>query len=259
MELEARAGCIPPGLLQGGLALRDLDTLLRAHGASVRSVDNHHWQISRGDRSGLWLLGDGAARGAAGLDPGALERLQGVLRQTGLLQDQEPAAAHPAPMDAAILWVGNEATRVYWINQQGLGGEGAQSISHWLQGEITLHRQPPTATYLRRIVAMLERIERALLIGRQAETRTAPVVPANGDGSRLERPGSTRGTAGTLLVPAPGPDGLARLTRLLERERPDLRRRVVAILTIESDRLDDALLFAMAQRYLHPHPCGSLR
>lgn len=275
MEKDGKRGSIPPATLQGGLRLEDVDALLRAHGASIRSVDNHHWQISHGGRSGVWLLGDGGMRGGGRLDPLSLERLQGVLRQTGLLQEQSHCGAVAAPIAAAILWVGNEATRVYWINQQGLAGEGAQSISHWLHGEITLHRERQAAAYLRRIVAMLERIERALLIGRPEDAQTSEEAlngvealrPAMADGQHGAVRAMDKGPDGldgldhdggletALILPA-GAGGLGRLTRLLELERPDLRRRVVAILTLETEHLDDALLFAMAQQYLHP-PAGS--
>lgn len=287
MEKDGRRGTIPPGTLQGGLRLEEVDALLRAHGASIRSVDNHHWQISHGGRSGVWLLGDGGMRGGGRLDPLSLERLQGVLRQTGLLHDQGQVGAVVAPIAAAILWVGNEATRVYWINQQGLAGEGAQSISHWLHGEITLHRERQAAAYLGRIVAMLERIERALLIGRPEDGETAAgssqsaealqpsmsreqkggqasMVP-RADGQQAAARAMADGLDGldghdggppTALTFPAGAGGLRRLTRLLEQERPDLRRRVVGILTLETEHLDDALLFAMAQHYLHP-PGGS--
>ena len=80
-------GTIPPGALRGSLRLTDVEALLRAHGALIRSVDNHHWQISRGDRSGLWMLGDAPIQTGSGLDPAALIRLQLVLRQTGLLRE----------------------------------------------------------------------------------------------------------------------------------------------------------------------------
>lgn len=281
MEERQQRGSIPPGDLRDGLGLRDVDALLRAHGASIRSVDNHHWQISRGNRSGVWLLGDGGARGGACLDPAALARLQGVLRRTGLLQEQEPAPSRPGPMAAAILWVGNEATRVYWINQQGLSGEGAQSIRHWLHGEITLHREHPAAAYLRRIVAMLERIDRALLIGRSADAlalaargRNGGTQAAGDHAAMVPAPADQVGVIPHAAAAAVGwppqetsrpgdgvaePEGLTCLTRLLEQERPDLRSRVVAILTLDKDWLDDALLFAMAQKYLHPQAAGLLR
>jgi hypothetical protein len=186
------------------------------------------------------------------------------LRHPGvLLGHREASPVKGAPMGAAILWVDNAATRIYWINDQGLSGEGAQSISHWLNGEITLHRESNTTPYLARIVAMLERIERALLIGRRSEgERAGPQQAADGDGGNggatpireweLRRvPDQHEGGRRSLLVPA-GTGGLERLTRLLERERPDLHRRVVAILALETEHLDDALLFALARRYLHP-------
>lgn len=201
------------------------------------------------------------------------------LRHPGvLLGHREASPEKGAPMAAAILWVDNAATRIYWINDQGLSGEGAQSISHWLNGEITLHRESNATPYLARIVAMLERIERALLIGRRSEgERAAPQQAANGHGIGIGighghgNDGGSGGVAPTrewelrrvsdqheggrrsLLVPA-GTGGLERLTRLLERDRPDLHRRVVAILALETEDLDDALLFALARRYLHPQP-----
>lgn len=189
------------------------------------------------------------------------------LRHPGvLLGHREASPEKGAPMAAAILWVDNAATRIYWINEQGLSGEGAQSISHWLNGEITLHRESNATPYLARIVAMLERIERALLIGRRSEgERAAPQQAANGHGNgnggaaptrewELRRvPDQHEGGRRSLLVPA-GTGGLERLTRLLERDRPDLHRRVVAILALETEHLDDALLFALARRYLHPQP-----
>jgi hypothetical protein len=187
------------------------------------------------------------------------------LRHPGvLLGHREASPEKGAPMAAAILWVDNAATRIYWINDQGLSGEGAQSISHWLNGEITLHRESNATPYLARIVAMLERIERALLIGRRSEgERAAPQQAANGHDNggtaptrewELRRvPDQHEGGRRSLLVPA-GTGGLERLTRLLERDRPDLHRRVVAILALETEHLDDALLFALARRYLHPQP-----
>lgn len=256
VEKQASRG-IPREELRDGLRLQEIDALLRAHGASIRSVDNHHWQISRGERSGLWLLGDGAARSGGGLDPDAIERLQRVLHSTGLLCERDLPPPPTAAMAAAILWLGKEATRIYWINEQGLGGEGAQSIGHWLHGEITLHRDQRTASYLQRILAMLERIERALLIGcraRREEGRSGSAAAAsNGATGSADEAAARR----PPLPPSASGD-LRRLTRLLESERPDLRERVVGILTVESEQLDDALLFSMAQRYLHPqgHPLG---
>ena len=116
MEEGPLGGTIPPGALRGSLRLTDVEALLRAHGALIRSVDNHHWQISRGDRSGLWMLGDAPIQSGSGLDQAALTRLQLVLRQTGLLREGGGAARVPTPIGAAILWVGQEATRVYWIS-----------------------------------------------------------------------------------------------------------------------------------------------
>jgi len=223
---------IPPAALKGDLQLTDVDALLRAHGASIRSVDNHHWQISSGDRSGVWLLGD-RTEGAGGcLDQASLQRLQGVLRQTGLLREQGQSGPGGTPMGAAILWVGNEATRVYWINDRDLAEGGSHALSHWLHGEIILHNNRRLVPYLRRIVAMLERIERPLLIGLRSEMAAPEPF----------RPPAT--------TPAEG--GLERLTQLLEEERPDLRERLVGVLTLDGDRLDDALLFAMACDYLLP-------
>jgi len=40
------------------------------------------------------------------------------------------------------------------------------------------------------------------------------------------------------------------LTHLLEQERPDLRERVVGVLSLEANKLDDAMLFAIARDYL---------
>ena len=227
-------GTIPPGALRGSLRLTDVEALLRAHGALIRSVDNHHWQISRGDRSGLWMLGDAPIQTGSGLDPAALIRLQLVLRQTGLLREGGGAAIVPTPMTAAILWVGQEATRVYWINDQGLADASILSLGRWLHGEITLHRDQRTVPYVRRIVAMLERIERALLVG---QLRRIPKAIDSLAGA------SEEGRDESLL----------RLTHLLEQERPDLLERVVGVLSLEADKLDDAMLFAIARDYLLPH------
>lgn len=109
--------------------------------------------------------------------------------------------------------------------------------------------------YLRRIVAMLERIERALLIGRRADAGPAP------DQAALAVPEQDRDLDLDLAAAAALPEArgwalaegnLARLTRLLEQERPDLRQRVVGVLSMDNDRLDDAMLFAMAREYLLP-------
>ena len=211
-----------------------MEALLRAHGALIRSVDNHHWQISRGDRSGLWMLGDAPIQSGSGLDQAALTRLQLVLRQTGLLREGGGAASVPTPIGAAILWVGQEATRVYWINDQGLADAYSLSLGRWLHGEITLHRAQRTVPYVRRIVAMLERIERALLVGQ------LPRIPKAVDclaGASEEE----------------SDESLLRLTHLLEQERPDLRERVVGVLSLEANKLDDAMLFAIARDYLLPH------
>jgi hypothetical protein len=167
MEESPLGGTIPPGALRSSFRLTDVEALLRAHGAQIRSLDNHHWQISRGDRSALWMLGDAPQQAGTGLDPDALTRLQLVLRQTGLLRDGGGAAVASTPMGAAILWIGREATRVYWINDQVLADASTLSLGHWLHGEITLHRAQRTVPYVRRIVAMLERIERALLVSQR--------------------------------------------------------------------------------------------
>ena len=231
MEEGPLGGTIPPGALRSSLRLADVEALLRAHGALIRSVDNHHWQISRGDRSALWMLGDAPIQAGTGLDPAALTRLQLVLRQTGLLREGGGAASVPTPMGAAILWVGQEATRVYWINDQGLADASTLSLGHWLNGEITLHRAQRTVPYVRRIVAMLERIERALLVGQRRR------VASSAD--------SRAGVSETELD-----ESLLHLTHLLEQERPDLRERVVGVLSLEADQLDDAMLFAIARDYL---------
>jgi len=237
MEEGALGGTIPPGALRGRLQLADVEALLRAHGALIRSVDNHHWQISRGDRSALWMLGDGPQQAGTGLDPDALTRLQLVLRQTGLLREGGGPAMVSTPMGAAILWVGQEATRVYWINDQGLADASTMSLGHWLHCEITLHRDQRTVPYVRRIVAMLERIERALLVSQRP--RFAPALDPYAGASE-------QGEEGTDA-------SLQRLTQLLEQERPDLRERVVGVLSLVADHLDDAMLFAIARDYLLPH------
>jgi hypothetical protein len=238
MEEGPLGGTIPPGVLRGSLQLADVEALLRAHGALVRSVDNHHWQISRGDRSGLWMLGDAPLQARSGLDPDALTRLQLVLRQTGLLREGGGTAILSPPMGAAILWIGQEATRIYWINDQGLADASTISLGHWLHGEITLRRAQRTVPYVRRIVAMLERIERALLVGQRPSFDPAfdphAGAPEEGD----------EGNDASML----------RLTHLLEQERPDLRERVVGVLSLETDQLDDAMLFAIARDYLLPTP-----
>lgn len=234
MEEAPLGGTIPPGALRTSLRLTDVEALLRAHGALIRSVDNHHWQISRGDRSGLWMLGDAPIQTGSGLDPAALCRLRLVLRQTGLLREGRGAASVSTPMGAAILWVGEEATRVYWINDQGLADASTLSLGRWLHGEITLHRTRRTVPYVRRIVAMLERIERALLVG---QLRSIPKAVDSLAGASEED----------------SEESLQRLTDLLEQERPDLRARVVGVLSLEVDKLDDAMLFAIARDYLLPH------
>jgi len=237
MEEGPLGGTISPGVLRGSLQLADVEALLRAHGALIRTLDNHHWQISLGDRSALWMLGEAPLQAGTGLDPDALTRLQMVLRQTGLLREGGGAAIRPTPMGAAILWVGQEATRVYWINDQGLADASTLSLGHWLHGEITLHRAQRTVPYVRRIVAMLERIERALLVGQRARFATPLDLVADAS----EEVGA--GLDASLL----------RLTHLLEQERPDLRERVVGVLSLEADQLDDAMLFAIARDYLLPH------
>jgi hypothetical protein len=231
MEEGPLGGTIPPGALRGSLQLADVEALLRAHGALIRSVDNHHWQISRGDRSALWMLGDAPLQAGTGLDPAALTRLQLVLRQTGLLREGGGGALPPTPMGAAILWVGQEATRVYWINDQGLADASTLSLGHWLHGEITLHRAQRTVPYVRRIVAMLERIERALLVGQRRRIASTSDPRAGVSETELD-------------------ESLLHLTHLLEQERPDLRERVVGVLSLEADQLDDAMLFAIARDYL---------
>jgi hypothetical protein len=233
MEEGPLGGTIPPTALRGSLRLTDVEALLRAHGALIRSVDNHHWQISRGDRSGLWMLGDAPIQAGSGLDPAALTRLQMVLRQTGLLREGGGAVSVPTPMGAAILWIGPEATRVYWINDQGLNDASTLSLGHWLHGEITLHRAQRTVPYVRRIVAMLERIERALLVGQLSRIPKAVDSLASASEEDID-------------------ESLLRLTHLLEQERPDLRERVVGVLSLEADKLDDAMLFAIARDYLLP-------
>ena len=227
-------GTIPPRALQGRLRLSDVEALLRAHGALIRSVGNHHWQISRGERSGVWMLGDASIQTGSGLDPAALTRLQLVLRQTGLLREGGGAAIAPTPMGAAVLWVGQEATRVYWINDQSLADASTLSLGRWLHGEITLHRDQRTVPYLRRIVAMLERIERALLVGQLR--RIPKAVDSLASASEEE-----------------SDESLLSLTHLLEQERPDLRERVVGVLSLAANKLDDAMLFAIARDYLFPH------
>ena len=206
---------------------------MRAHGASVRSLDNHHWQITRGDCSGVWMLGEGDLHNGGHLGSAAILRLRQVLRQTGLLREEPNGAEHraAAAMRAAILWVGDEATRVFWINDHGLGEGPSCSLHHWLLGEVTLHRRQQPVPYLRRILALLERIERVLLVGQEnPKSAGAGAASARRD--------------------------LEELADLLSLERPDLRERIVAILTLESPHLDDDLLFAMARDYLQPPPCG---
>jgi hypothetical protein len=179
------------------------------------------------------MLGDASIQTGSGLDPAALTRLQLVLRQTGLLREGRGAAIVPTPMGAAILWVGPEATRVYWINDQGLADASTLSLGRWLHGEITLHRDQRTVPYVRRIVAMLERIERALLVGQLPRIPKAvdPLASASEEESD---------------------ESLLSLTHLLEQERPDLRERVVGVLSLEANKLDDAMLFAIARDYLLP-------
>jgi len=80
-------------------------------------------------------------------------------------------------MGAAILWVGQEATCVYWISAQCLAGASEEESD----------------------------------------------------------------------------ESLLSLTHLLEQERPDLRERVVGVLSLEANKLDDAMLFAIARDYLLPH------
>jgi hypothetical protein len=303
-------GTIPPTALQRPLALADVETLLRQHGAVIRTVDNHHWQICCGERSGLWMLGQSQPHAGGQLGAAALERLQLVLRQTGLLRESEPAAAMPSLMGSAIVWVGQEATRIYWINDRGLADGSLLSLGHWLLGEMTLHRSQRSVPYLRRIVAMLDRIERALIVslnqeipealrprpsqraraarppdqgnsasgaglgpdprlgaasplpssaaaelvppGRWPASRSGPTAPASLDGTPVPMPPPSE----ALWLPrgARGPEAahgsLGLLTAILEQERPDLLRRVVGVLSLETDQLDDALLFSIAKDYL---------
>jgi hypothetical protein len=85
---------------------------------------------------------------------------------------------------------------------------------------------------------MLERIERALLVGQRPSLDPAfdPHAGAFEEGDE--------GNDASML----------RLTHLLEQERPDLRERVVGVLSLETDQLDDAMLFAIARDYLLPTP-----
>jgi hypothetical protein len=250
MEELPLGGTIPPDALQSPLQLADVEALLRAHGALVRNVDNHHWQISCGRRSGLWLIGDAQGLIGRGLDEAALARLQFVLRQTGLLREGVPRSASQTQMGAAILWIGRDMTRIYWINDHALADGSPFSLGHWLHGEMSLHRSQRSVPYLQRIVAMLERIERALLIVPSSEP-----FPASGrgvvdhDGLDVAQPAAAVATGGD----ADQDDSFYRLTELLHQERPDLRSRVVGMLTLAEDQLDDALLFSIARDYLLPH------
>ena len=237
-QSESAPGCgpdpsitpsIPASALRGALALPDVEALLQAHGASIRSVDDHHWQISHGSRRGLWLLGDPSHQAMHRLDASALARLRDVLRQVGLIQEAEARGAAFTVMGAAILWIGADTTRVYWINDHSLTDGATLSLGHWLQGELSLHRAQRPMAYLMRILGLLERIERALLIAQRAEPGSLPA--------------SERGV-----------DSLEQLRQLLDQERPDLWSRVVAMLTLEGEPLDDARLFAIAKDYLSPHP-----
>jgi hypothetical protein len=144
-----------------------------------------------------------------------------VLRQSGLLREGG-AASVPRPIGAAIHWVGQEASRVYWINDQGLADASSLSLGRWLHGEISLHRAQRAVPYVRRIVAMLERIERALLVG---QLRRIPKAFDSLAGT------SEEGSDESLL----------RHTHLLEQERPDLLERVVGVLSLEADKPDDAV------------------
>jgi len=89
--------------------------------------------------------------------------------------------------------------------------------------------------YVRRIVAMLERIERALLVGQLSRIPKAVDSLASASADKDE-----------------SDESLLHLTHLLEQERPDLRERVVGVLSLEADKLDDATLFAIARDYLLP-------
>lgn len=267
MEEVPLGGTISPDALQSSLQLADVEALLRAHGALVRNVDNHHWQISCGRRSGLWLIGDAPGLAGRGLDEAALARLQFVLRQTGLLREGVPRSASKTQMGAAILSIGRDLTRIYWINDHALADGSPFSLGHWLYGEMSLHRAQRTVPYLQRIVAILERIERALLIGRSSQTLPVSDPSVLDHGGLHEHDGlAEQGgleAAATLAEPAivgdtDPDDSFQRLTQLLIQERPDLRPRVVGMLTLTGEQLDDALLFSMARDYLLPHlgPAG---
>lgn len=260
---EPPTGAIPARLLRPGLTLHQVKSLLRNHGALIRNVDNHHWQISQGERSALWMTGDGREGDESALDDDSLLRLERVLRHSGLLREEALPLAAPLarrPMRAAILWIGAGATRVYWVNDQGLAEGAPLSLGHWLHGEFTLHPSPRPIAYLRRIVAMLERIERVLLIGQRASAAADPgalssFAPARGEG--ITAAGPEQG-AGDEAEPEDEPrrpcdesDDL--LHALMQQLRPELRRRVVGVISLEANRLDDALLFAMARDYLIPH------
>jgi hypothetical protein len=247
---DAPTGAIPARLLRPGLSLRQVKRLLRDHGARIRNVDNHHWQISQGERSALWMTGDDREGDESALDEAALVRLERVLRHSGLLREEALPLAAPLarrPMRAAILWIGAGATRVYWVNDQGLAEGAPLSLGHWLHGEFTLHPSPRPIAYLRRIVAMLERIERVLLIGQRTPRTAEPsVIPSF-------EPAQEEAIAEAGPEEGAGEEGQDFLHVLVEQLRPELRRRVVGVINLESGRLDDALLFAMAREYLIPH------
>lgn len=260
---DAPTGAIPARLLRPGLTLHQVKRLLRDHGALIRNVDNHHWQISQGERSALWMTGDGREGDESALDEAALLRLERVLRHSGLLREEAlPRAAPMArrPMRAAILWIGAGATRVYWVNDQGLAEGAPLSLGHWLHGEFTLHPSPRPIAYLRRIVAMLERIERVLLIGQRGPRAADPeaistVAPARTED--IDEAGPQGGADEEAEGEAEASEAFNQdhdlLHMLVQQLRPELRRRVVGVISLETDRLDDALLFAMARDYLIPH------
>lgn len=270
MEQTAGEGSIPASALLGRLRLADVESLLRAHGALLQIVDHHSWQIRHGERRGIWWIGEDPAQSGNPLGEASLARLRDVLRTTGLLQEglgsdgvgpmgaPRPGSAHP--MAAAILWIGEERTRVYWINDDALVDGANVSLGHWLQGEMSLHRSQRRLPYLERILAMLERIERALLIGRSLgsgpshnEARGEATVWGDPHRKRPKgRPAMPPDSVGQ--TPEPSEDCFNHLARLLEQERPDLRARVVGMLSVEADELDDALLFSLARDHLMPHP-----
>jgi len=225
---------VPARILRPGLSFLQLRTLLARHGLSIRSLDNHHWQISQGRRTALWMTGEGRGGEEAPLDADALQRLEEVLRRSGLLREDSwqvlPSPRDPwpgPPRRTAILWIDAQTTRVFWINEPVLREGPGHCLGHWLHQEFALHRRERTIPYLRRIVAMLERFERVLLVGPpppRADTQTATAAATD------------LGLLGTLL----------------EQLGPDLHSRVVGVLQLEGPQLDDALLFTIARTYLGP-------